>query len=140
MPVSIQCPADFPVAIDEVTALWQRTQEVRKHGDDVVSVRCVTEEEIQKLNKTYRVKDAPTNVLTFSYDGEHDVALCIDVAQREADAQNISARDYFALLLTHAFLHVTGMDHERSAEEEITTQQMEQDILSSCGFSKISLQ
>lgn len=140
MPVVVQECKDMALTVDEVVELWQAVRHNRQFPDDEVTVRCVSVAESQRLNVTYRQKDSPTNVLTFSYgDGTHDVALCGAVAQAEATDRQFSLRDYTALLLVHAFLHVTGMDHERDESEAKQTRQLEQTILAATGFSSVNL-
>lgn len=118
---------------------------VRKFPDDQVNIKCVSPATMRTLNKRYRGKDAETNVLTFNYGpapGEvasHDIALCLPVAEREAGERGVALREYVALLLAHAFLHATGMDHEREDEEALHTRQMEKQILKSAGFPEASL-
>lgn len=128
-----------PLKSTDVDQLWLETIGLRRHTDDQVNVRCVSEEEIRRLNQRYRGKETPTNVLTFSYSSEHDVALCLSVAEREAEERGVSFRDYVALLLTHAFLHVTGMDHERSPLSAARTKQAEEKILQQAGFLNLTL-
>lgn len=139
---------DFPLSLEQVTNLWQATCRSQNTEDVLVSVRCVSESEIQSLHKQYRGHDKPTNVLTFSYPpdttlGEgsesHDVALCLAVAEQEAKQYGVETADYAALLLAHAFLHVLGMDHEQSAEQAMATRQAEQKILAACGFTPLNL-
>lgn len=113
--------------------LWQATRTYRDFPDDQVNVRVVSENEIRELNKKYRGKDKSTNVLTFNYDGEHDIAVCLEVAQREAKEKGVSEWDYVAWLLVHAFLHATGMDHEKSEEEAREMEQAEREILTKAG-------
>jgi probable rRNA maturation factor len=139
MSVLIQCD-DFKLTLEEVKSLAEAACSVQGIEEQRVTVKCVTEEEIRRLNKEYRKKDNVTNVLTFSYgDNEHDVALCLEVAKREVDEKKIILRDYVALLLVHAFLHVCGMDHERSEEEAKEMEQKEKNILSKAGFKVNSL-
>ena len=133
MPVFVQCNG-FPLSDEEVAGLWRETTTLRQYPDELVTVCCVTEGEIKRLNKQYRGREEATNALTFSYDGEHDIALCLAVAKREALGCNVSLRDYGAWLLAHAFLHVTGLDHERSADEAVAVEQAEVDILKVTGF------
>lgn len=134
MPVFVQCNG-FPLSDEEVAGLWWETVALRQYPDELVTVCCVTEREIKRLNKQYRGREEATNVLTFSYDGEHDIALCLAVAKREAQEGNVSLRDYGAWLLAHAFLHVTGLDHEWSDDEAVAVRQAEVDILKAAGFA-----
>lgn len=124
---------------EEIQDLWRATRAYRKFPHEQVNVRFVSKEEIQRLNAHYRGKDKPTNVLTFSYDGEHDVAVCLEVAEGEARERGVRRRDYVARLLTHAFLHATGMDHERSAQAARQMEAAEAEILKRCGYRSVSL-
>ena len=135
MPIQTQC-SELPVSHDTITKLWETTIILRRHPDEAVTLRCVTEEEIAELNQRYRDKTGPTNVLTFSYpataeqpEAEHDVAICLVVVRREAGDGERSLEEYLAWVVTHAFLHVTGMDHEESAAAEQAMQELERQIL-----------
>ncbi len=155
MPTFVQCD-DLPVTPAEVEMLWQETCTLHNYPDANVAIRCVSPTEIQQLNKQYRGTNAATNVLTFSYGTadawptipdennaasatHHDVALCLPVAEAEAAARSASLRDYVALLLVHGFLHIVGLDHERSGAEEQTTRTHEATILSAGGFQSTAL-
>lgn len=139
MPVTIQSDDSFILTDQEVERLWKYTREATSFADDEVTVRCVSEVEIKGLNRQYRQQAKPTNVLTFSYDNEHDVALCLPVAEQEAMEREVALRDYVALLLVHAFLHATGMDHEESPAAESETQELEKKILAQTGFTEFAL-
>ena len=79
---------------------------------------------IQNLNRDYRTKDKPTNVLSFpqnepetlSPDDDFiilgDVILSYETVAREAGEQDKSLRAHTAHLLTHGILHLLGHDHE----------------------------
>lgn len=144
MPVSLHCGTEFPLSIQEVRTLWQITCFYRQYDDDVVTVQCVPLHMIQKLNWQYRQFDRPTDVLTFSYPAlsgiteqtvrDHDVVLCLDIARSEARERGVALRDYTALLLIHAFLHATGMNHESSSLAAQQQRVAEQAILSQAGF------
>lgn len=137
---------NFPLRLNEVKRLWQEAIRVRKFSDAQVNIKCVLLDEMRTLNKQYRGKDTATNVLTFSYPStgsgqvsEHDIAFCLPVAQQEASDREVVLRDYLALLLVHAFLHVTGLDHERSNREAQQMGQLEREVLAATGFREASL-
>lgn len=69
---------------------------------------------IRELNKTYRGKNKPTNVLSFSGEGSHlgDIILAIETIEREAEEQNKSFRHHATHLIVHGVLHLQGHDHE----------------------------
>lgn len=134
MSVLIRCD-NFCLTSEEVKSLAAAAYKSRGCENQRVTVRCVSEEEIRRLNKQYRKKDSVTNALTFSYGGkEHDVALCVAVAKKQAGERRVALHDYVALLLVHAFLHVCGMDHERSEKEAKEMEKKEKNILSKRGF------
>lgn len=84
-------------------------------------MRFVGNAESARLNRTYRGKPAPTNVLTFVYDDSQpkvvgDLVLCVPVLRREAREQGKSLRDHCAHLVVHGMLHLQGLDHEHGRE------------------------
>jgi probable rRNA maturation factor len=87
-----------------------------------VTVRFVGAAEGRRLNRDYRGRDYPTNVLTFVYDGaprgalEGDIVLCAPVVAREARARVLDRRAHFAHLAVHGALHLQGYDHQRAGE------------------------
>lgn len=139
MPVTVQCRS-LPLKERDVRRLWLAVRAVRKWGDAVVAVRCVSARTSAGLNRRYRRRRGATDVLTFSYEAdnggvaEHDVALCLMVARREARARGVSWRSYVAWLLVHAFLHATGLEHELSAAAARRYEALEASILRRFGF------
>jgi len=91
------------------------------------SIVLVDDAAIMALNRDYRGKDKPTNVLAFALQeagGEMpgrellgDVVISLDTAAREANAENITLHQRLTVLLVHGLLHLLGYDHERSNEE-----------------------
>jgi probable rRNA maturation factor len=73
-----------------------------------VTIRVVGEREGLLLNKKYRGKAAPTNVLTFA---TGDVVLCHPLIAREARAQGKTLAAHYAHLVVHGVLHLRGHDH-----------------------------
>lgn len=145
MPVTLD--GQLPVSLEDAERLWQAVRQQRAAADDTITVRVVTKEESQRLKREYKKIDEPTNVLTFSYPhpgplpskGEgkttHDIALCLEMAQDEALERVVALRDYVAWLLTHAYLHATGLDHEVSPEADKKMRSLEQAVLGSSGFA-----
>lgn len=141
MTLELQCDEDFPLTYEQCVQLLRLVcEELQIESEGHITVRCVPIHEITNMNSTYRHKDAPTNILTFSYDeNEHDLALCIEVAKKEAIDRNILITDYVALLLVHGFLHALGMDHEKSDEEAHQTELAEKKVLEASGFTPVTL-
>lgn len=94
-------------------------------GTYEVSILLTDDEEMRALNRTWRGKDAPTNVLSFpAGDGPSeagllgDVALAYETTLNEARATNIALADHVAHLVVHGVLHLLGFDHMREDEAE----------------------
>lgn len=96
-------------------------------GHREVSVRIVDSDEMRALNRDYRGKDKPTNVLSFPAgavaglpDEEPeplgDIVVCAGVVRDEATAQGKGVRDHWAHMLVHGALHLLGHDHQSDAE------------------------
>ncbi|NGY05971.1 rRNA maturation RNase YbeY [Solimonas terrae] len=87
-----------------------------------LTIRIVDESESHALNKHYRGKDKPTNVLSFQGDAAlreavlGDLVICAPVVAREAVEQNKTARAHWAHLVVHGCLHLQGYDHEQEPE------------------------
>jgi probable rRNA maturation factor len=93
--------------------------------DANVTLRIVDAKESRELNRAYRKKDYPTNVLTFVY-GETaggtlsgDIVLCAPVVVKEARAQRKELEQHYAHLMIHGALHLQGYDHETPADAEV---------------------
>ncbi len=88
-----------------------------------VSVAFVSAEEIQKLNKKYRKKDKPTDVLSFARisdfrDEFAEVVICPEYIKEQTKNSALSLKKEMAKALVHGMLHNLGYDHELSKEEE----------------------
>ena len=83
-----------------------------------LSIVLTDDVHIQQLNRDYRHKDKPTNVLSFPQDGAMlgDIILAWETVQREAAKKHVSLGDHFTHLVIHGFLHLQGYDHEIDAE------------------------
>jgi len=85
-----------------------------------ITLRLVGADEGRRLNREFRRKDYPTNVLTFDYASEPvvvaDLVLCVPVVAAEAEAQGKTLHDHLAHLIVHGGLHAQGWDHERVAD------------------------
>ena len=78
-----------------------------------ITLRIVGASEGRRLNRTYRKRNAATNVLTFH---TGDVVLCHPVIRREARQQGKSLREHYAHLVVHGALHSRGYDHEKKRD------------------------
>jgi len=107
-------------------------------SDAEITVRIVDTDESRALNKDYRRKDKPTNVLTFHYAQAPtvmaDLVLCAPVVAQEAREQGKRLSAHYAHLLVHGVLHAQGWDHETSLAEAKAMEAREVEILAGLGL------
>ncbi len=83
-----------------------------------LSVACVNEKESQEINKKYRDKDKPTNVLSFSLrKNEGEIVLTPAVIKREAKLFEKNYREFMGFLVIHGMLHLKGHEHSSTMEK-----------------------
>ena len=107
-----------------------------------LTVRVVGEEEMAKLNRRYRGRDQPTNVLSFPIeplpgmctDLLGDIVVCGPVVDREAMIQHKPLMGHWAHMVVHGMLHLFGYDHE-SDQEATAMETLEKSVLEGLGFS-----
>ncbi|MDQ0339641.1 putative rRNA maturation factor [Caldalkalibacillus uzonensis] len=102
-------------------------------GDGEVSVTFVTDEEIRELNREYRDKDRPTDVLSFPmYEKEEwprlfeddeylilgDIIISVPRAKEQAEELGHSFERELGFLLVHGLLHLVGYDHDNDQHAE----------------------
>lgn len=107
-----------------------------------LTVRIVDEQEITRLNGTYRDKQALTNVLSFPFQPPPgvtfpllgDVVICAPVVNSEAKVQKKTVQQHWAHMVVHGTLHLLGFDHITNAEAD-DMETMEKEILLEFGIS-----
>ena len=120
-------------------------------GDAEVSVTFVTNSAIQEINKEYRGKDAPTDVISFAME-EHgegepeiigsaeprilgDIIISLDRTKEQAADYGHSFERELGFLAVHGFLHLLGYDH-MTEEDEKKMFSKQEEILSSLGITR----
>lgn len=97
-------------------------------------MRIVGAAEGRRLNRQYRRKPYPTNVLSFPYGKDRgDVVLCHPVIAREARAQGKTLDAHYAHLVLHGLLHLRGYEHEKK-REATRMERVEIRLLARAGF------
>lgn len=103
-----------------------------------VAVLFTDDAEMRTLNRTWKGKDKPTNVLSFpapeGFGSLGDVALGFETIAAEAVGQGKTRADHAAHLLVHGFLHLLGYDHQNDADAE-RMEDRERAILSDLGIA-----
>jgi probable rRNA maturation factor len=109
-----------------------------------LAIRLVDSKEGLALNRHYRGKDLPTNVLSFPAElppGVEmpmpllgDLVICAPVVAREAADQGKALNAHYAHLTIHGVLHLLGLNHEDD-REALAMEQLERDILADLGYA-----
>lgn len=117
------------LALRAVAAVNSTLSPVLFSGKNITfGLRIDTDAAIQTLNKDFREKDKPTNVLSFPADIETlepdecylgDIIMATGVLQREAVALNVPLAHHFMHLVVHGALHIMEYDHIVDAEAQI---------------------
>lgn len=125
-----------PEHIDLLERMLQFAAEREKVSKEAeMSVNFVDDKEIQSLNRDYRQKDRPTDVISFAMqdtiEGEipildeedmpvhlGDIVISVDRAKEQAEEYSHSLTREIAFLTIHGFLHLIGYDHQNEDEEK----------------------
>ncbi|OGT52460.1 MAG: rRNA maturation RNase YbeY [Gammaproteobacteria bacterium RIFCSPHIGHO2_12_FULL_41_15] len=97
--------------------------------------------QMSALNKNFRDKEGPTNVLSFpdevipgvDSDSLGDIAICAEIVEQEANAQHKPVVAHWAHLVIHGFLHLQGYDHIKN-KDAMVMEALEIQILKQLGF------
>ena len=118
-----------------------------------IAIRLTNDAEVKSLNRDYRGKDVPTNVLSFPMldEGElvdlvangvsdygpetllGDIILAHETCAREALEKNIPLADHAAHLIVHGTLHLLGYDHVGDAEA-LEMETIERQVMAALGL------
>lgn len=109
-------------------------------GREVV-LRFVEAGESRALNRDYRGRDKPTNVLSFGFEPPPglevphlgDLVVCSEVVEEEAREQGKPLAAHYAHMVVHGLLHLQGYDHEDPAEAR-RMEALEIEILRRLGY------
>lgn len=111
--------------------LGRAAREVAPDGPSAMTVCLVSDRRMRELNRTYRKRDKPTDVLSFNGDPDPepdgvrhlgDVVIGVQSAARQArDREHSFARE-LKILALHGYLHLLGYDHEQDNGEMMRLQ------------------
>ena len=122
--------------LEEVEKLLQFAADALEVKDQAeVSVSIVSNEEIHQINKEYRGKDAPTDVISFALEEEGegeieiigaddippvlgDIIISVDRTKEQAEEYGHSFMRELGFLTIHGFLHLLGYDHMTEEDEK----------------------
>ncbi|MCW1430479.1 rRNA maturation RNase YbeY [Novosphingobium sp. JCM 18896] len=114
------------------------------------SLLFTSDAEVHTLNREWRAKDKPTNVLSFpmlerdelidlAADGPPellgDISLACETCKREAEENGVAFEDHTAHLIVHGLLHLAGLDHEISPADAAAMEALEIKALALMGIA-----
>jgi len=112
-------PLHTQTLLKQVISAGLRLHHIKNKSNIELNISFVTLTEMQELNHQYRSKNEPTDVLSFTSDGENlgDIIICLDVAKNQAKEYGHSMERELAFLTAHGFLHLLGYDHLNPSDE-----------------------
>jgi len=144
-------PFDAAAVAEDITKLaYQKAVRpaILQNRDTELSVVLSDNEEVQILNRDYRGKDKPTNVLSFAaLDDEEsltlipqgeslpvgDIIISYQVLKEESAHMGVTFQDHYTHILIHGTLHVLGYDHENE-DDATLMESLEIQILAGLGI------
>lgn len=141
--------ADYINLVEELLTIAAEQEKIQENAE--VSISFVDNDEIQEINKTYRDKDQPTDVISFALEDEFegeveiigvelprvlgDIIISVDMAKVQAEEYNHSFKRELGFLAVHGFLHLLGYDHMNEADEAKMKQRQEE-VLGAYGLER----
>jgi probable rRNA maturation factor len=124
---------------------WAAAALGRRGTGREIAVRVVAPRESRALNRHWRGKDKPTNVLSFPAADVHapgraehvplgDLVICADVVRQEAERDGKRIDAHWAHMVIHGALHLAGYDHEVDDRERRRMERREIAVLRSFGY------
>jgi probable rRNA maturation factor len=156
MNLDISIEAPWPPAIDWPDLAFRAAEAAAEVAPELANERLTAsllladDAEVQVLNREWRTKDKPTNVLSFPMldrpnllalapDGPEellgDLALALETCTREAAEKGVSVEHHAAHLIVHGLLHLAGHDHEASPEAAALMEALEIKALALMGVA-----
>ncbi len=103
---------------------------IQKRLPPKVALIEISKEKSQELNRRYRKKNKPANVLSFRYGKDYgEILLCPEVIKKEAKLAGNSQKYQMTWMVIHAMLHLGGIHHERSGAMARKVEKLEEKIL-----------
>ena len=107
-------------------SVWAKQALPSNKKNHELVIRIVDTKEITELNKKYRKKNRPTNIISFPFDLPlgvknnflGDLVICAPLVKQEAKLQHKTISAHFAHLVIHGVLHLLGYDHKKNNDSK----------------------
>jgi probable rRNA maturation factor len=154
--LSIAIEADWPAAPDWPDLAFRCAEAAAAVAPELANQRLsaslllADDAEVHTLNRQWRGKDKPTNVLSFPMleradllalgaDGPEemlgDLALALETCAREAVEKGVPLDHHAAHLMIHGLLHLAGYDHETGEDDAAEMEALETKALALLGIA-----
>lgn len=121
-------------------------KEYRSDKEVYISILLTGNEEIQRVNREFRGKDMPTDVISFAYhdneeadngiyDSLGDIIISLERVEEQRKDYGHSFKREFYYVLTHGLLHLMGYDHIEEEDKKIMRKK-EEEILEGYGYTR----
>ena len=100
---------------------------------ETISLALVGKEEIRELNKKFRKKNKPTDVLSFNLQSKGylgEIIICPDIVKENAKKYGVTTKSEILKVFVHGILHLCGYDHEKSEKEAKVMEEKQEKYLS----------
>jgi probable rRNA maturation factor len=131
------------VSKTSVSALARTMLSALQMEECELSIVLMNDNQIQDLNRIYRRKNRPTDVLAFSqregpYGAEAgtllgDVVVSVPTARRQARARGATLREELTMLVAHGLLHLLGWDHQTESADRRMRKETERLCMAAAG-------
>jgi probable rRNA maturation factor len=110
-----------PVAIYPLQQFYERVRRELGFAPESVTVQLISDKNMAQLNKTFRKKQGPTDVLSFPANGVRpkpgaeyvgDIAISPETARRNSRRFSRTLPVEMRILILHGMIHLAGFDHE----------------------------
>jgi probable rRNA maturation factor len=110
-----------PVAVKPLEDFFERVRRELRFAPESVTVQLISDAAMARLNRTYRRKSGPTDVLSFPANGSKpnqnteyvgDIAISPETARRNARRFSRTLPAEMRILILHGMIHLAGFDHE----------------------------
>lgn len=124
--------AEYIKLLEDILLFAAQEEDVPLEAE--VSLNFVHDDEIQEINRNYRQKDKPTDVISFALqdpvEGEldiiggdmslvlGDIVISVDKVKEQSKEYNHSFARELCFLAVHGFLHLLGYDHMNQEDEQ----------------------
>lgn len=123
--------------IKSMKKILKRALKSEKIKNASFNVILIDDKEITKINKMYRKKDKPTDVISFALEDNKesisaynkrilgDIYISVETAKKQAKEYNHSLKRELCFLSVHGLLHLLGYDHIEEKDEKIMFKKQE---------------